>query len=82
MFFAYLAVTVGILGGVMLLVVIFSLLTMAKRAEARAEKLYARGWEEGQLEDRQSLVEKVPTNQEPFEKVMRIPRMSRSGLPQ
>ena len=81
MFFSFLALTVGILGGIMLLVVIFSLLTMAQRANDQAEKLFEMGWEEGQWEDRQSMVEKVQTNQEPFEKVIRIPRMSRPGLP-
>ena len=47
MFFSFLALMVGILGGIMLLVVIFSLLTMAKRADAQAEKLFGMGWEEG-----------------------------------
>jgi len=81
MFFSFLALTLGILGGIMLLVVIFSLLAMAQRADAQAEKLFGMGWEEGQWEDSQSMVEKVQTNQEPFEKMIRIPRMSRPGLP-
>ena len=81
MFFSFLALMVGILGGIMLLVVIFSLLTMAQRADAQAEKWFEMGWEEGQWEDSQSMVEKVQTNQEPFEKEIRIPRMSIPGLP-
>lgn len=81
MFFSFLALTVGILGGIMLLVVIFSLLTMAKRANDEAEKWFEMGWEEGQREDRHSRVEKVQANPEPFEKVIRISRMSRPGLP-
>ena len=80
MFFSFLALMVGILGGIMLLVVIFSLLTMAQRADAQAEKWFEMGWEEGQWEDSQSMVEKVQTNQEPFEKEIRIPRMSIPGL--
>ena len=84
MFFSFLALTVGILGGIMLLVVIFSLLTMAQRADAQAEKLFGMGWEEGWekgWENSQTMVEKVQTNQKPFEEVIRIPRMSRPGLP-
>lgn len=81
MFLSLLALTVGILGGIMLLVVIFSLLIMAKRANEQAEKLFEMAWEEGRWEDRQSLVEKVQTKQEPFEQGLRIPRMSRPGLP-
>ena len=81
MFFSFLALMVGILGGIMLLVVIFSLLTMARRADAQDEKWFGRGWEEGRWEDSQLMVEKVQTNQKPFDEVVRILRMSRPGLP-
>jgi len=81
MFFSSLALMVGILGAIMLLVVIFSLLTMAQRADAQAEKLFRMGWEEGQWEDGQTMVEKGRTKQKPFEVVVRILRMSRPGLP-
>ena len=80
MFFSFLALTLGILGGIMLLVVIFSLLTMARRAEDQAEKLFGMGWEEG-WKNSKAMGEKVQTNQEPFEEVVRMPRMSRPGLP-
>lgn len=80
MFFSFFALMVGILGGIMLLVVIFSLLSMAKRADAQDEKVFGMGWEEG-WEDSQIMVEKVQTNQKPFEEVVRIPRMSHPGLP-
>jgi hypothetical protein len=80
MFFSVLALMVGIIGGILLLVVIFSLLTMAKRADAQAEPVFGMGWEEG-WEDCQSRVEKVQTNQEPFKELVRIPRMSHPGLP-
>ncbi len=74
MFFAFMAVIIGILGGIMLLV-IFSLLTMARRAEDQAEKLFGMGREEGWV-DRQAMVKKVQTSREPFEKVVRIPRIA------
>ena len=80
MFFSFLALMVGIIGGILLLVVIFSLLTMAKQADAQAEPVFGMGCEEG-WEDGQSRVEKVQTNQEPFEELVRIPRMSHPGLP-
>ena len=80
MFFSVLAFTVGILGGLMLLVVVFSLLTISQQANDQAEKLSAMGWEEGQWEGCQAMVEKGQTNQEPLEKMIRIPRMSRTGL--
>ena len=80
MFFSFLALMFGILAGIILLAVIFGLLTMAKRADAQDEKLFGMGWEEG-WEDSQTMVEKVQTNQEPFEEVVRIPRMSHPGLP-
>ena len=80
MFFSFLALMLGIIGGILLLVVIFSLLTMAQRADAQAEQEFGVGWEEG-WEDSQSRVEKVQTNQEPFAEVVRMPRMSHPGLP-
>jgi len=81
MFFSVIALMLGILCGIMLLVVIFSLLAMARRANDQAKKLFEMGWEEGQWADSQSMVEKVQTTQEPFEKEIRIPRMSIPGLP-
>ena len=80
MFFSFLALMVGIIAGILLLVAIFSLLTTARRADDQAEKLFGMGWEEG-WEDSQPMVEKVQTNQEPFEELVRIPRMSHPGLP-
>ena len=80
MVFSFLAIMVGIIVGILLLVVIFSLLTMARRAEAQAEKLFGMGWEKG-WKNSKTMVEKVQTNQEPFEEVARIPRMTRPGLP-
>jgi hypothetical protein len=58
MFFSFLALMVGILCGSMLLVVIFSLLTRAQRADAQDEKWFGMGWEEGQCEDRHLMVKK------------------------
>jgi hypothetical protein len=43
-FFSFLALMFGILAGIILLAVIFSLLTMAKRADA--QKWFGMGWEE------------------------------------
>jgi hypothetical protein len=81
MSFSFLALMVGILSGIMLLVVIFSLLTLAKRADAQAEKWFGMGREEGQWEDSQTMVEQVETNQKPVDEVVGILRMSRPELP-
>ena len=81
MFFSFLALMVGILSGIMLLVVIFSLLTLAQRADAQAEKCFEIGSEEGQWEDSQTMVEQVQSNQKPFDEAVRKLRMSRPGLP-
>ena len=82
MFFSFLAPMVGILSGIMLLVVIFSLLTLAQRADAQAEKWFGMGWEEGQWEDSQTMMEKVQTKQKPCDEVVkRILWMARPGLP-
>lgn len=78
MFFSFLALTVGILVGIMVLVVIFSLLTMARRSEAQAEKLFGMDWEEG-WKNSKAMGGKVQTNQEPFEEVVRIPRCRVQG---
>ncbi len=80
MFISFLALMVGIIGGIFLLVVIFSLLPMAQRADAQAEQELGLGREEG-WEDCQAMVKKVQTNHESFGEVARIPRMSHPGLP-